>query len=136
MKKFLIIFFSALAAGLFQAGAQVSTLPGLPEKWTLQDCIDYARKNNIQLNTLRLSSSSAEQDLLQAKASRLPSVSASLSQNLVNGKKTDVVVGGLQSQANFSGNYGVNASVALYNGGYIKKDILAKQLSLQSSNYR
>ena len=134
MKKFLIIFFSALASGLFQASAQVSTLPALPEKWTLQDCIDYARKNNIQLNTLRLGSSSAEQDLLQAKASRLPSVSASLSQNLVNGKKTDVVVGGLQSQANFSGNYGVNASVTLYNGGYIKNDILAKQLSLQSSN--
>lgn len=135
MKKFLIIFFSVLALGGFrQASAQVSTLPALPEKWTLQDCIDYVRKNNIQLNNLRLSRNSAEQDLMQAKASRLPSVSASLSQNLVNAKKTDVVVGGLQSQANFSGNYGVNASVTLYNGGYIKNDILAKQLSLQSSN--
>lgn len=134
MKKFLIIFFSTLAFGLHQISAQVSILPGLPEKWSLQDCIDYARKNNIQLNTLRLSSNNAEQDLLQAKANRLPSVSASLSQNLVNGKKTDVVVGGLQSQANFSGNYGVNASMTLYNGGYIKNDILAKQLSLQSSN--
>ena len=134
MKKFLLLFTIALALGLLQAAAQVNTLPGLPEKWTLQDCINYARKNNIQLNTLRLNSNSAEEDLLQAKAGRLPSVSASLSQNLVNGKKTDVVVGGLQSQANFSGNYGVNASMILYNGGYIKNDILAKQLSLQSSN--
>ncbi|MCC6290003.1 MAG: TolC family protein, partial [Chitinophagaceae bacterium] len=70
----------------------------------------------------------------QAKAAKLPSVSASLSQSFVNGKKTDVVVGGLTSQANFSGNYGINSSVTLYNGGYINNNIIAKQISLQSTN--
>lgn len=134
MKKFLLFFIAAMITGLISVKAQDSTLQHLPQQWTLQDCIEYARKNNIQVNTLRLSSSSAEQDLLQAKAARLPSLAGSLSQSFVNGKKTDVVVGGLQSQANFSGNYGLNSSVTLYNGGYINNDITAKQISIQSAN--
>ncbi|MFT3703907.1 MAG: TolC family protein [Agriterribacter sp.] len=134
MKRFLIIILAILKLGFAHAQAQVSTAVNLPEKWTLQDCIEYAKKNNISLNSLRLSTSSAEQDLLQAKAARLPSLSGSLSQSLVNAKNTDVVVGGFQSQANFSGNYGINSSVTLYNGGYLKNDIVAKKLAIQSAN--
>ena len=134
MKKFLIILIAAIAINVAGIHAQDSTLQNLPGQWSLQDCIEYAKKNNIQINTLRLNTSSAEQDMLQAKAARLPSLSASLSQSFVNGKQTDVVVGGLSSQANFSGNYGINSSVTLYNGGNINNNITAKQISLQSAN--
>ncbi|MBX2923882.1 MAG: TolC family protein [Chitinophagaceae bacterium] len=134
MKKFLIILVAAITLSSAGTQAQDRILQNLPQQWSLQDCIEYAKKNNIQINTLRLNTSSAEQDVLQSKAARLPSVSASLSQSVVNGKQTDVVVGGLQSQANFSGNYGINSSVTLYNGGYLKNDIAAKQISLQSAN--
>jgi outer membrane protein len=134
MKKLRIILLFAFALGVIRTQAQQSTTASLPVNWSLQDCIDYAKKNNIQLNTLRLNTSSAGQDLLQAKAAKLPSLSASLSQSVVNGKKVDVVVGGLQSQASFSGNYGINSSLTLFNGGYINNDIKAKQLAVQSSN--
>ena len=134
MKKFRIILIFVFTLCAIQTKAQVSRTDSLPANWSLQDCIDYAKKNNIQLNTLRLNTSSAGQDLLQAKAAKLPSLSASLSQSVVNGKKVDVVVGGLQSQANFSGNYGVNSSLTLFNGGYINNDIRAKQLAVQSAN--
>src|SRR6185312_6633084 len=39
----------------------------------------------------------------------------------------------LQSQANFSGNYGINSSLTLFNGGYLNHDIQAKQLAVQSA---
>lgn len=133
MKMFRMILVVALTFCATHVLAQVGALAPLPANWTLQDCIDYAKKNNISLNSLRLNTSSARQDLLQSKAARLPSVSASLSQSMVNGKKTDVVVGGLQSQADFSGNYGVNSSMTLYNGGYLKNDIQEKQLAVQSA---
>ncbi len=133
MKKFRIILIIMLTLCITHTQAQVAVPVALPANWTLQDCIDYAKKNNIQLNNLRLNTGSARQDLLQAKAARLPSVSASLSQSMVNGKQTDIVVGGLQSQANFSGNYGVNSSITLYNGGYLKNDIQEKQLAVQSA---
>jgi outer membrane protein len=133
MKKFRIILISVFTFCIFHTEAQVGTAPNLPANWSLQDCIEYARKNNIQLNSLRLNSSSAGQDLLQAKAAKLPSVSASLSQSVVNGKQVNVAVGGFQSQADFSGNYGINSSLTLYNGGYLNNDIKAKELAVQSA---
>ena len=133
MKKFRIIAISVFTFCVIHAEAQISSTENLPANWSLQDCIAYAKKNNIQLNTLRLNTSSADQDLLQAKAAKLPSVSGTLSQSLVNGKQVNVVVGGLQSQANFSGNYGINSSLTLFNGGYLNHDIQAKQLAVQSA---
>ena len=114
--------------------AQDSTLLKLPLNWTLEDCIAYAKKNNIQINTLRLNTSSAEEDLKQSKAAILPDLSASVSQNLVNRKNANVVTGGFQSQANFSSSYGVNSAITVYNGGFLKNDIKSKELALQSSN--
>ncbi|MCC6287931.1 MAG: TolC family protein, partial [Chitinophagaceae bacterium] len=88
MKKFLIILIAAISLNIARIYAQDSTLQNLPAQWSLQDCIEYAKKNNIQINTLRLNTNAAEQDLLQSKAARLPSLSASLSQSMVNGKQT------------------------------------------------
>jgi len=114
--------------------AQDSTLTGLPGEWSLEECIAYAKKNNIQLNTLRLSTASAEQDLIQARANQLPNLSGSISQTLVNSKNTDPVVGGFQTQSSFSSGYGISSSTILFNGGYLKNDIRSKQLSVESAN--
>ena len=83
---------------------------------------------------MRLNTSSAEEDLKQSKAAVLPDLSGSVSQNLVNRKNANVVVGGLSNQANFSSSYGLNSSITVYNGGYLKNDIKSKELALQSSN--
>ena len=114
--------------------AQDTILQNLPLQWTLEECINYAKNNNIQVNLLRLSERSSNEDLLQSKAARLPSVSGSVSQTLANAKNADPVVGGFQSQSNFSSGYGVNSSLVLYNGGYLKNDIKSKELAMQSAN--
>lgn len=125
---FLVLIF------FFTVKAQDSTFPNVPDKWTLENCITYAKQNNISVNSLRLNQRSTEEDLLQAKAARLPFVSGSVSQNLVNSKNANPVVGGFQTQANFSSNYSVSSSLTLYNGGYISNDIKSKNLSVQSAN--
>ena len=104
----------------------------LPAQWRLEDCIAYAKQNNISLVTIRLSTKAAEEDLLQSKAGILPNLTGSVSQSFVNNNTSNSAVGG--SQANFSSNYGLNSSIILYNGGYLKNDIRAKQFSLQSVN--
>ncbi len=114
--------------------AQDTIVQNLPLQWTLEDCINYAKENNIQVNSLRLNERSGEEDLLQSKAAKLPSVSGSVSQNLVNGKNANPVVGGFQTQANFTSNYGISSALTLYNGGYLKNDIKSKALALQSAN--
>lgn len=126
---YLIIFLSLLAG---RASAQDSTQ--LPAKWTLDDCINYAKENNIQINTLKLSSDAARLDLQQSKNNRLPNVNGTISQSLVNSNNADPVIGGFQTQANFSSNYGINSSMTIYNGGYLNNDIKSKALSLQSAN--
>ncbi|HEY5464222.1 MAG TPA: TolC family protein [Hanamia sp.] len=114
--------------------AQDSTFIGLPQKWSLQDCFDYAQKNNIQLQTLEKDVDINYQSLLQAKAARLPNLTASTSQNFTNSKNANPVVGGFQTESNFASNYGASSSMILYQGGYLKNNIQMQQLNIESAN--
>jgi outer membrane protein len=141
-EKFL--FMAVICAVIFSAtklSAQDSSVTQAPDKWTLQACIDYAKQHNIQLNSLRLSQQLNEQDLLQSKAAKLPNLSGSVSQSVTGNKNananagnSNVEAGGFQSQANFAGNYSLNSSWVLYNGGYTNNDIREKNLLVQSAN--
>lgn len=55
----------------------------LPAQWDLQTCIDYALQHNITLKRNRISAESAEVDVKTAKAALFPSLSASISQRIV-----------------------------------------------------
>jgi outer membrane protein len=134
MKTRIIIIITCICLLTAAAKAQDSTGQQLPQQWTLQNCIDYAAQHNISINTLRLSTQSSQQDLLQSKAALYPNVSGSLSQSLVNSKDADPVVGGFATQSSFSGNYGISSSLTLYNGGYLKNNIKSKDLSVQIAN--
>jgi outer membrane protein len=130
-----------LLAGFNKLKAQDSTLIGKNIKWDLVKCIDYAKKNNIQINSLRLSQQTSQQEYLLSKASRLPSLSGSASQNFEHSKnnfsKVDNngnVIGGGGSGITYSGSYSLNSSVTIYNGSYINNDIQQKNLSVQSAN--
>jgi outer membrane protein len=106
----------------------------LPAKWDLQTCLDYAKKNNIQLNSLRLTELTSEQAYLLSKAARLPNLSASLGQTATHSKNANPVVGGFQTQSTLAGSYSLNSSVTLYQGGYLRDDIRQKNLEIQSAN--
>lgn len=108
-------------------------LPPTQLKWDLQTCLEYARKNNLQVRSLKLNERISEQDLLLSRAARYPNLSGSVSQSIINSTNADPVVGGLQTQANFSSNYSLSSSIVLFNGGYINNDIQQKNLSLQIS---
>ena len=114
--------------------AQDSSYNGLPTRWSLQDCFNYATLNNIQLQTLAKDVDINYQSLLQAKAARLPNLTASTSQNFTNSKNANPVIGGFQTESNFASNYGVNSSMILYQGGYIKNNIQAQQLNIEAAN--
>ncbi|HVV53922.1 MAG TPA: TolC family protein, partial [Mucilaginibacter sp.] len=125
----------------FDASAQDSTQFSQPVRWNLQQCIEYAKKNNIQINTLRLSQKTAQQEYLLAKAGRLPNLSGAASQNFIHQDKrgnvslvngNNVINGG--SGITSSGQYSLNSSVTLYNGNYINNNIQQKNLDVQSSN--
>ncbi|HEY5326306.1 MAG TPA: TolC family protein [Mucilaginibacter sp.] len=135
LKPKYIITLLLLFGAFFNLYAQDSTLMGATIKWDLVKCIDYAKKNNIQINTFRLSALTGQQQYLLAKAARLPNLSGSASQNFehvnTNGGGNN---GGGGSGFTASGNYSLNSSVTLYNGNLITNTINQANLSVQSAN--
>src|SRR5215471_16677268 len=96
-KKF--VFIIILCAAIFSAknlSAQDSSTQ-TPDKWTLQVCIDYAKQHNIQINSLRLTQQSTDQDLLQSKAAKLPNLSGSVSQFVTGSKNANSYTGNSNS---------------------------------------
>jgi outer membrane protein len=140
-KRKIIISLILLFAGFNYLYAQDSTLIGKTINWDLVKCIDYAKKNNIQINSLRLSALTSQQQYLLAKASRLPNLSGSASQNFEHANKNggssnnnSFTSGGTGSGLTASGSYSLNSSVTLYNGNLINNTILQTNLEVQSAN--
>jgi len=132
MLKYLLIIAGLWSGALTTAYAQ-DTL-ATPLKWDLQTCLDYAKKNNITIKNLRWDARTGEQNLLQSRAAKLPNLNATLTQSVVNSNNANPVVGGFQTQANASGNYGLNSSWVVYNGGYLNNDVKQKNVLLESAN--
>jgi outer membrane protein len=131
MLKYLLII-AGLWSGVF-APAQAQDTVSAPLKWDLQTCLDYAKKNNIIIKNLRWGTRSSEQDLLQSRAAKLPNLNASLTQSVVNSNNANPVVGGFQTQANASGNYGLTSNWVIYNGGFLNNDVKQKNILLESA---
>ena len=105
------------------------------ESWGLQDCIDYALKNNIQIQKNRVSEEKGDVTLWNRKGALFPSLSFSTSHNVGYRPFTQVmaVVQGDQvtstsSNVTYQGSYGLNASVTLWNGGINYKNIKEQEL--------
>ncbi|MCV9933506.1 TolC family protein [Flavobacterium sp. LS1R47] len=107
----------------------------LPTVWNLEQCIAYSKQQNIQINTLRLTTKSTEQDLLLSKAAKQPNLLGNASQTFTNAKNADLVVGGFQTQSSFAGNYSLGSSMVLYNGGYLNNDVRQKELFIKSAQF-
>jgi outer membrane protein len=126
------------SVGLFYAsplrGQDSTAGKRLPGVWDLQACLDYAKKNNIQINSLRLTEQTSEQAYLLSKAARLPNLTATLGHTAIHSKNANPVVGGFQTQSSFAGNYNLNSDITLYRGGYLNDDIRQKNLEIQSAN--
>ncbi|HLA60070.1 MAG TPA: TolC family protein [Puia sp.] len=133
MKKHVAFICSFLLLVSFQISAQDS-ISQSNVKWDLQQCLDHAKKNNITVNILRYSKDLSGQDLLLARAARLPNLNGTLSHSLTNSKNANPVVGGFQTQSSIAGNYSLNTGFTVYNGGFLKNDVRQKGLLVEAAN--
>jgi len=122
--KHIFAFLTVIIATV--AAAQADDL-----RFTLEDCLNYAYANNYSLQSIKLAEQAAEDSYQQSKMERLPSISASASENLTNSK---------DNPAQFGGSASLSASMTLYQGGNISRTIeqnkLKKELSThQTSQY-
>jgi outer membrane protein len=125
------VFILLLAFLTGTAHAQDSTSGHTGTLWTLQSCLDYAKKYNIQLNTLRLTEKSAEQNYQLSKAARQPNLTGGV--GLTYTHNGSAAVNSFQ-QSSFNNNFSLSSGMTIYNGGYIGDDIRQKNLEIQSAN--
>jgi outer membrane protein len=117
----LALFFGSTC--LFEAKAQQSETS---KTWTLQECLQYALDNNIQVKKSKVNYLSGNEDTEEAKARLFPSLTASVTQGFVNYPSNEVV-----SNNSYSGNYTLNSNWTIYDGNQRNNTI--KQRKLQDS---
>ncbi len=105
------------------------------EKWSLQDCINYALQNNIQIQKNRISEEQGEVSLWQNKGALFPSLSFSTNQSMGYRpfEETTAIVqnGQVTTSSNkvtYQGSYGLNAQWTVWNGGINQKNIESQKL--------
>jgi len=113
---------------LFYAISLLLTLNGQENRWSLNDCISYALENNIQLKREQLNAKTSQQNHLNSKLQLLPSLNgfSNVSYNWGKTFSYDELAYVDQNYLDF--NFGVQASVELFNG-------LQKLNTIQQNKY-
>jgi len=102
-----------------------------PVQWDLTNCIDYALKNNIQVQKSKITLEQSEVATKLAKAQLFPNLSASVNQNFSN---SPLLVGGGTANS-YTGTYGISSSLLLFDGGKTLTNIRQQKLLEQIDQY-
>lgn len=93
------------------------------DSWTLEKCINYARDNNISVKQADANIKTALISEKQARASRLPNVSANTGFSEQFGYTIDPTTNSFSNQAIGANSLSLNAGVTLFSGGQIYHSI-------------
>lgn len=122
MKRLLpILLCSLLLSGLRNATAQEAS-----KIWTLQECLDYAYQNNIQVRQSRNNQLSGIEDTKQAKAALFPSLVASTTQSYTNYPSSEVT-----DNNSYTGTYGITAGMTIFEGGKLRTEVKRQKVQNQ-----
>jgi len=122
MKRLLpILLCSLLLSGLRNATAQEAS-----KTWTLQECLDYAYQNNIQVRQSRNNQLSGIEDTKQAKAALFPSLVASTTQSYTNSPSSEVT-----DNNSYTGTYGITAGMTIFEGGKLRTEVKRQKVQNQ-----
>ena len=103
-----------------------------PQQWDLTTCINYALTNNIQIQKSKITLEQSRITTKQAKAQLFPNLSGSVNQNFSN---YPIQAAGGSTSSSYSGNYGLNSSLLLFDGGKTEKNIRQQKLLEQVGQF-
>lgn len=129
MKKNLCVSF--LLSVLTGIGMMAQT-----KKWTLQECVDHALKNNISIKQSQLDSQVADIDKKDAFGNFLPSINGSASHSWNIGLNQNITTGLLENQTTQFTSAGVNMGVNIYNGLQNQNRLRRSNLAILAAQYR
>ena len=126
---------------IFTVSALISLGIHAQRQWTLQECLSYARQNNITLQKSRLQQQSAQEDLKASQAALLPSASLSTNQSMGYSPWKDagiatVTNGQVNSKVDksyYNGSYSVSGQWTVWNGGRNYNNVKLSRISAEQA---
>ena len=106
------------------------------KKWTLEECVDYAIKNNISIQQSELDAKSAAVEKSAAIGNFLPSFNINGSHSWNIGLNQNITTGLLENQTTQFTSAGINSSVAIYNGMQNQNRLRRANLAMVASKFQ
>jgi outer membrane protein len=130
--KIIAILLISLLIGRSQSYAQTEPLPVL---WTLEDCINHAWSNNIQIKQQQLSLQLSKLQYTQSITSMLPNVNGSVNNVYNYGQTLDLYTNQFASTSVRSNNFALSSNVVVFSGLQMLHTVMQKKLDFLASAY-
>ncbi len=106
------------------------------KSWTLEECVDYAIKNNISIKQIELDIKTSNVEKKAAIGNFLPTANASSSHSWNIGLNQNITTGLLENQTTQFTSAGFNSSIDIYNGLQNQNRLRRANLSKVASQYQ
>lgn len=131
--KFIFSFFLLFVGSIF-CRSQNAT-PPQAATWTLQQCIDYALKNNLQIKQNELNEEVTQATLLANKGKMLPNLNGNASHSYNWGKSINPYTNQFDNSEVQTDNFSLSSSITLFSGFQNYNSVKQSQYDLLSSKY-
>lgn len=102
-------------------------------RWTLEECLEYAKKTNIRLKQSRLNLQTSDINLKQAKEARMPSLGGNVNYGTNLGRSVNPFTNDFENRTIRSLNAGVGGNMTLFNGFSITNTIRQSEFDQQAA---
>jgi outer membrane protein len=126
----LLVLFATLALKM-----NAQTASTVNQAMTLEQCIDYALKNNIQIKQSELNTELSQVNLTQSKANLLPSLNANAAHSYNIGRTIDRFTNQFADAQVLSQNFSLSSDINLFNGFQNIHTIQQNKFSYLASKY-
>lgn len=106
------------------------------KKWTIEECVNYALKNNISIRQSGLDTLSAAIDKREVIGNFLPNLNASASHSWNIGLNQNITTGLLENQTTQFTSAGLNSNIAIYNGLQNQNGLRRAKLGILAAQYQ
>jgi outer membrane protein len=127
-----VLLFIVISHSSYSQSAAVQAGNGTA-KITLQQAVDIALKNNIQVKQSTVSVQNSELVLQQSKFNKLPSVNGFTGISTNFGRGIDFITNSYTNQTNTNNNLGLSTDVVIYQGNLLQNTIKRNELDLKAS---
>lgn len=106
------------------------------KKWTLEECVDYAIKNNISVKQSELDLKTSDVENMEAIGGFLPTLNGNANYSINTGASINPVTNQFQNQTFKSFSASANSSITLFNGLANWKTLQRSKLNKIANAYR